>query len=329
MLEKINDLPLQLEKAWTGLWTQNLPFDINNFNRILIIGMGGSGIAGMLLKDYCQNSSIQIDTWADYQLPAWADQKTLIIAVSYSGDTEETLDAVKSAVAKKLTVFAITKGGKLAEMAKKEGFAVLKINYESSPRSAIGFLYGSLLTLASKLKIIELTEKDYFDALKELSLQVKDDKFNEQAKQLAMSINNKLPIVISYAPLLAVTKRWSNQLNENSNSFAFALSLPELSHNFIAGLENPFPEKTVVIYLESKYAFSRNVARTKILQQVLAKNQVTVIPLELNSNSQLIEQLLYIYLGDLVSYYLAGIYGVDPTPVEPIQFLKEGLAKSL
>ncbi|MDP3992792.1 MAG: SIS domain-containing protein [bacterium] len=328
LLEKTMSLPSQLENAWTGNWTKKLPIASTDFDKVIFSGMGGSGIAGALLLDlYSAKPTRPIVTWADYGLPGWADNKTLLVAVSYSGDTEEILDGVKQSLERKLPIVAIGSGGKLEELAGINGFPFLKINYVSPPRAALGHLYGSVLVLAAKLGIIDLTEKFFFQALDELKKTLVQQHFPAKAEDLAVSLNNKVPLILAYSPLSAVAKRFQNQLNENSKTFAVAASLPEACHNIIVGTEFAVEEKLLVLLLESKYGFSRNIARKAALEKVFAEKDIPLMPLAVKSGSALAEQLLFIHFGDLVSFYLAGVNGVDPTPIETINTLKSELAK--
>jgi glucose/mannose-6-phosphate isomerase len=325
MLDKIHDLPNQLEQAWTSLWIKDVPR--LEFDRILVCGMGGSGISGMLAQDLFRGSKIPIDVWADYGLPGWVTDKTLVVAISYSGDTEETLDAAKTALELKLPVIAITRGGKLAELAKIHNFFTVLVEYESAPRVAVGWLYGLLLTLFAKLGVETLTEKQYFAALSQLKDTVNQKIFPPKAEELAMTLSNKVPVVLTSAPLGSVMRRWVTQFNENSKVFAFGALVPEFCHNTLAGLDFPIPEKLVFLYLESNFAFSRNVARKNLIEKQLSRSELPFIPLSVRADSLLSEQLLLIYFGDLLSYFLAGVYGIDPSPIEAIEKLKEDLRK--
>jgi len=328
MFDRMIDLPNQLEKAWTNLWIKSLPIKTNEIKTIIIAGMGGSGIAGQLVAElFADKCARPIITWADYGLPSWADETTLLIAVSCSGETEETLDATRQAIERKMPIIGVTTGGKLEELAGISGFPVVKFDYVGSPRAAVGWLYGSLLTILAKLQVIDLNEKAYFQALDELKTTVAQKQFLAKAEELAVTINNKIPAILAHAPLVAVAKRYQNQLNENSKTFAMAAGLPEACHNFIVGLDFAVPEKLIVLFLESKYGFSRNVARKKILEKWFEQKDIPFVPLSVKSGSPLAEQFLFIFFGDLLSFYLAGVYGVDPTPIEAIVFLKAELNK--
>lgn len=328
MLSKILELPEQFEKAWTTLWIKEIAIKAEEIDQVVILGMGGSGVAGALFVElYAEKLKIPVTLWQNYQLPAWVNDKTLVIALSFSGDTEETIDGVKLAIERKCPILAISSGGKLQELSSIHGFTLVKIDYQSSPRAALGWLYGSLLTAMAKLKLIDLTEPGYFQALDELKKAIAHKIFPPKAEELAVTLNNRIPVIMAYPPLSTVAKRWQTQFNENSKTFALAAALPEACHNVIVGTEFPVPEKILVLSLESKYGFSRNNARKKALQKVLEQHEVQTLPLSVQSGSPLSEQLLLIHFGDLLSFYLAGVYGVDPTPIEPIVLLKKELSK--
>lgn len=328
MLEKIMDLPNQLEKGWTTNWTKNLPMKAGDFDNVIICGMGASGVVGRLLVDlYGGSVSVPIVTWADYGLPGWANNRTLLIVVSYSGDTEEELDNIRVALERKMSIVAISSGGKVAKSAEIHAYPILQFNYDSQPRAAIGYQFGSLLTLVTKLGLITLTEKSYFQAVEELQKTIAQKHFPNKAEDLAVTLNNKVPLILAYSPLAAVASRYRSQLNENSKTFALSAALPEASHNIIVGTEFAVPEKLQVLILESKYGFSRNAAHKNPLEKVFNQRDIPLVPLSVKSGSALAEQLLFIHFGDLLSYYLAGVYGVDPTPVEAIETLKSEMAK--
>jgi glucose/mannose-6-phosphate isomerase len=326
MLEKINDLPNQLEKAWTSLWIKDLPLP-REINKVLICGMGGSGIAGALAQDLFMSSHTPLLTWNDYGLPGWVDEQTLVINVSFSGETEETVDAVKKALDLKVPLVLISSGGKFQELATVHGLPLVTIDYAGSPRAAIGWLYGSLLTVLAKTQLFTFKEGDLFRSIEELRMAIAKKSLQPQAEELAMSLNNKLPLILAYAPLVSVARRFVTQLNENSKTTAFWAALPELCHNLIAGLDFAISEKISVLFLESEHGFGRNTARQKIIQQIFTEKQIVFTPMAVRSSSRLAEQLLLIHVGDLLSYYLAGVNGVDPTPIPEIATLKEALKK--
>ncbi len=328
MLTKIMELPNQLEAAWTSLWVKDIGLTKEGINNIVFCGMGGSGISGAIVHELMeQSSSVPSTVWNNYGLPTWVNEQTLVVAVSYSGDTEETVDAIKVAVEKKTKLVAISTGGKVAELAKIHGFPLVEVKYQSAPRAAIGWLLGSVITVLTKLELLNIKEPDYFAALNELKATIGKKIFPDKAEELAISLNNKVPMIFSAPPLNGIAKRWVNQFNENAKTFATANFLPELCHNTIVGTEYAVPEKLMVLFLESRYAFSRNLARAKVLHKWFDSQHIPFVPLSVKSTSSLSEQWLLIHFGDLLSFYLAGVYGVDPTPITSIDFLKEELKK--
>lgn len=329
MLGKIQEFPKQLEASWTSLWTKDLPLKSDKIRNVLIVGMGGSGIAGELARELTLEHALRpVYTWADYGLPSWVDDTTLVIAVSYSGNTEETINAVKTALERKAQALVVTSGGKLEALCKSNKLPWVLIDYKAPPRAALGWLYGLLLVILTKSGVINFKEETYFQALSELKKNVESKSFFSKAEQLALSINNKVPYVLAHSPLVSVARRWVNQFNENSKTFAAFGAVPEVCHNGIVGLEFAIPEKLSVLYLESKFGFSRNIIREKILQKLFMQKQISFIPLTVKSGNSLAEQWLLLYFGDLLSYYLAGVNGVDPSVIEPINFLKSELEKA-
>ena len=151
--------------------------------------------------------------------------------------------------------------------------------------------------------------------------------FSPKAEELAVELNNKVPLVIAHHPLRSVADRYRTQFNENSKTLALSSYLPEASHNTIVGLDFPIPEKLYVLFLESSFGFSRNVARKRVFQKLFEAKDIPFIPLSVKSSNSLVEQLLLLHFGDLLSYYLAGVYGIDPSPIDAIDQLKDELNK--
>lgn len=325
-------LPEELEKAWVHFQNVDLS-NIKDFDRILILGMGGSGISGDLIQALAfSKSPYPIQIVKDYQIPAYVNEQTLVVAISYSGDTEETLAALDDAGVKGAQAVAITSGGELAKKALELKMPLLQFEYDSPPRSAHPWLFGAVLVLFDKLKLIEVggelassTEKvkSFRDQLK---LENND---NNLAKEWAGKLYGKVPVIMAASPLTAIASRFKGQINENAKNLAYTDFFPELCHNSTVGFNLPKAAKELMIFvqLSSNLTHERNVLRENILRDIAAKEGFTVEPLKIEAEGLLELFLKALLMVDMTSWYLAVLNEVDPFPVDIITHLKNELAK--
>ncbi len=336
MLEHIRNLPQQCRTAWTHSHDVTLPPQYGAVDHMTIVGMGGSAIGGALLKGLvAPNCDVPISVVRGYTLPAFVQgPRTLVVACSYSGNTEETISCFQQALARHASVIAVTTGGKLASLAREAGAPVLRFNYPSQPRAAIGYSFVLLLGIAHQLGLV----RDYSDAVAE-SAQVMEawqedidarvPRARNDAKQLAGQIRGRLPVVYGASFLAAVANRWKTQFNENAKHWACFEALPELNHNTVVGLGIPpaIRDNTVVLMLRSVLDSRRIQERWDVTRELLAREGVTAEQVRGRGSSALAQILSLIHFGDYVSFYLAMCNQVDPTPVEAIAFLKQRLAE--
>jgi len=337
MLQSINDLPDQVENSWKELQSFTLPTHYLRCNKILILGMGGSAIGGDLASSLALNySKAPIIVQRDYGLPNFVDSSTLVIGVSYSGGTEETVDAFSKAAEKRAKLIAISTGGQIAAFSGKYQSPIFTINYGSQPRAALGYLFTALIYILSKLDFISLGKNEVETAIRELRSYQQEVEFasptnNNPAKKMAERLEGKIPVVVGAGTLSQVAHRWKTQINENSKQAAFFELFPELCHNVIVGLDYPKKLKDLlyIISLESEFDHPRNRLRQNIINQVFRKKGIDCEAVIMEKPiSPLIEMFKIIMLGDYASFYLGILNGIDPTPVEMIKFLKEKLAES-
>ena len=335
MLRHIQELPGQIETCWDEIKKFVLPSNYIKMSNIVILGMGGSAIGGLLAKAIATMSSkVPIEVVNDYNLPAYVNADSLIIAVSYSGNTEETLTAFREAGKRRSKLVAITMGGDLASLATNFKAPVYKIIYGSQPRAALGYTFTAVLGILNKLGIIELGKDDIAESVllmrglsKKLNPEVPT--YQNEAKKLAITMENLLPITIGAGIMAPVAFRYATQINENAKHFAYSLVMSEMCHNWLAGLKAPQQnvKQTYVLMLQSKFDNERIRLRQNIVSQILQKQGIKFdfINIQL-SGCLLSEMLLMIYLGDYISYYLAILKDIDPTRVEEIEFLKKQLS---
>jgi glucose/mannose-6-phosphate isomerase len=335
MLDRIHELPEQLTNAWTMVEQLQLPQDYRNVKNVVVLGMGGSAIGADLVRTLVAGECpVPIIVNRDYALPAFVNQETLVVASSYSGNTEETLTALDHAQHRKARIVSITTGGKLAEWSRGLGIPTFTYFYEAQPRAAIGYSFVPLLGILEKAGLIGNKGRQIAEARQEmesLALRIGEKVPVERnpAKQLAQKLHGKIVVVYGADLLTEVARRWKGQVNENAKTWAFFEAMPELNHNAVVGLEHPeqLGDKIIVVMLVSSFNEPRNLTRFEVTDSILAKQNIAHALVEAAGRTPMAQMMSLITFGDYVSYYLALLYQQDPTPVDVISYLKGELAK--
>ena len=336
ILGNYQDFPDQVEKCWSDWQKIALPTPYINAKSILILGMGGSAQGGGIVAGLAEKrSSIPIVMLRDYTLPGWVDKNTLVIAISYSGDTEEPIEALTQAVKLTEKIITISTGGKIYSIGSQNRALHYQIHYGSQPRAALGYSLTAVLAIFKKLNLIEISDDDIKEAVLLLrALQKKIDvsvpERRNMAKLLVQRISGKIPIIFGSGNLSEVARRFKGQFNENAKSASYFEIIPELNHNSLVGLEYPsdIKQKLFFLILQSKYGHSRNILRENITAQILEQRKLSYESIMVQpSGSEISEIMQMIMLGDFISYYLAILNNVQPNPVEIISVLKSKLAQ--
>ena len=310
ILQVIQDFPKQCREALS------LPQGISvseGISNIVVIGMGGSAMGGDLLKIYLGNTNIPVYVNRDYKVPNFVDENTLVFAVSYSGNTEETLTALADAKEKNAKIVGITSGGKLADECEK----VIKIPSGLQPRAALGYLFFPMLGILHNSDIIRVKNDELNEVMGILK---QTDKFNDAGEALAKKLKEKIPIIYASEALGTVALRWKTQINENAKMPAFYNVFSEMNHNEIAGYKG-MDRKFIAVLIRDKYDNERIKKRMDICKDIM---EITADVEEVQTQGEglLARMFSAIYLGDFVSYYLAMWNRVDPSPVEIIEEMK-------
>ncbi|GAI32113.1 unnamed protein product, partial [marine sediment metagenome] len=265
-------------------------------------------------------------------LPAFVDSKTLVIASSYSGNTEETLSAFKQALNTNCKKLAVTTGGKLRNLAQEKQVPIFTIDYLSPPRAALGYSFIPLIALLSKLGFLEDKSAEVegmAQTLKELLGKLAEDIpiAHNPAKQLASKLFGKLVAIYGAGILSPVARRWKGEFNENSKAWAFYETFPELNHNTVVGYEFPkaMADKLYVVLLRCPSLHPRILARYQITCEILQKAGVKHEIFDSQGENELTQMMSLLFLGDWTSYYLAMLNQTDPMPVKMIDYLKKRL----
>lgn len=331
MEQKIFGLPEQILEALELSEQTTLKID-GEIRNIVVAGMGGSAIAGDILKAVLWRSwPIPVEVVRYYHLPHFVDSNTLLIVVSYSGNTEETLSCFNEGNKKTANIFCITSGGELGEIAGKKSIPSIQIPEGFPPRCAIGYLVVPML-LALKGLGVDLREdiEEAAGILKNLRTQFSSGEKENPTKRIAQSLLDKLPVIYSSYEYGAVCFRWRTQLNENAKVWAHTNLLPELNHNEIVGVGTPaeLSEKCFVVFLRDPDEMLEIRRRVEITKQMISNLVSDTTEVWASGQSTLAKLFSLIYYGDWVSFHLAMERGVDPTPIERIDYLKSQLSRS-
>ncbi|MBC8181777.1 bifunctional phosphoglucose/phosphomannose isomerase [candidate division KSB1 bacterium] len=332
MLELLLTFPEQFKQAVEIGYSFDFKVDPKKIKQVVYAGMGGSAIGGDLIFS-CLDNNMAIPTFVsrNYFLPAFVDQNSLVIVSSFSGNTEESLSSYEDARGRNAQILCITGGGELEQKAKQDNVPVIHISGKMQPRAALGYLSIPVLIALIKLGYATLDRADFRETLTLLqSKAALYDPKNENnlAANIAKEIHGKLPVIYCTNNLLpVVANRWKCQISENAKMQAFFNVFPELNHNEIVGWEQPadLMKNFQIIYLKDKSDFSRNQNRMAITKDILEQITNSIIEVNSEGNSQLARLFSLIYLGDMVSFYLAMLNKVDPTPIDKIQKLKDQL----
>jgi glucose/mannose-6-phosphate isomerase len=335
MLVHIHNMPELCSQAWQMATNFCLPPDYTHVDKVVVLGMGGSAIGGDLVASLTATEAcIPISIHRDYSLPAFVDNKTLVITSSYSGMTEETLSAFKQSLNVDSKKLVITTNGALKELAQKKSIPVFIFNYNSQPRAALPFSFLPILNFLQRMdfisdKSVELT--DMVNALEQLSHRIHNTIpiTQNRAKQLALGLYGKLAVIYGAGITGEVAHRWKTQINENSKAWAFHEAFPELNHNAVVGYQFPsaLASNILVVMLQSNHLPPSILHRYRITSQILNKANVNLDLIEGSGESPLAQMMSLVLFGDYVSYYLAILNKTDPTPIETIDFLKSELGK--
>ena len=336
MLNHLHRFPEQCQKAWEKVLKFELPRQYTEISNVVIAGMGGSAIGGDIARRLAlTESKLPVRVHRDYDLPAFVDESTLVIASSYSGNTEETLSAFTKSLKTSAKKLVITSGGKLKHLAENEGIPVFTVDYQAPPRAAFPSNFVPLVGIFQNLGLLGDKSADLHEAVDILNNLSRD--FMEKrplasnpAKQLATKLRGHIAAIYGAEMLSEVAQRWKGEFNENSKTWAFFENFPELNHNAVVGYEFPpeAKERIFVLMLRSSSLRPRNLLRYEVTAKLLAKAGITCEFVEAIGKSTLAQMMSLVLLGDYASFYLSMLNEVDPTSTDAINFVKQYLTKS-
>ncbi len=332
MYDRVVAFPDQVEEAVSLARGCRFPVagDIQN---VIICGMGGSAIGGDLAKDYLiDNLEIPVEVSREYRLPAYAGEKSLVLISSYSGNTEETISSMRDAIRKGAALFFISTGGEVKKLADSRQIPGLTVPRGYQPREALAFSFLPILHFLGYFCTgldLAAAASEAVDVLRGLSAGLRVPDEGNEVFTLARRLKDHFPVIYSQSRFFSsVVTRWRSQLSENSEILSSTNCLPELDHNEIMGWgENEdLLNRCHVVFLKDPGFHERVLLRWQLTREIIDTKAEGVTEVESEGDGLLARMLSLIYKGDFVSLYLSYLYGVDPTPVVRIEFLKDRLS---
>lgn len=298
---------------------------LHPIRNVLVTGLGGSGIGGSIVAQVTDKTMrVPLLVNKDYFIPAFVDQHTLVIVSSYSGNTEETLQAMEAALDKGAKICCVTSGGKIGTIAKEKGLDVITIPGGMPPRACFGYSFTQLPFILGFHGLIDDSyRKDLNDAVQLLDNE--EENIKKEANAIAQQLVGKLPIIYCEARYEGVAVRFRQQINENSKMLCWHNVLPEMNHNELVGWTEPHPE-AIVLMFRCEDDYFRTQKRMEISSDVVKRNDATLIEMKAKGASQLQRSLYLLHMGDWISWYIAEIKNIDATEVNVIDFLKKELS---
>ena len=297
---------------------------------IVWAGMGGSALPAVIIASW-PRISVPLEISRNYEIPEYVSEQTLFIASSYSGNTEETLEALSHAEEKNAQIVVIAADGKLAKRAKEKGYPLFAIPAGIQPRMATFYFVNAFCQIIKHLSIaIEDTSE-----LQQVGEWLKNEvrtwaadvpESENQAKQIAMKLAGKTPIMYAGPKLFPAANKWKIGFNENAKNTAWVNQYPEFNHNeFIGWSSHPVEKPFGIVEIRSSLEHPRIQKRFEVTERLLSGMRPSPIVVEPKGET-LLQQLAWSFaLGDFVSIYLAILNGVNPTPVALVEKLKTEL----
>ena len=318
MIKHIKNFPKHIEDSLKDLKDHNL--NLEEISKVVIAGMGGSAIAGLILKDLFPEMDIVVER--NYFPNTTIDEHTLVIVCSYSGNTEETLSYYDYAVRLTDHAMVLTTGGELLKKAKLDNISYHLLPKGHPPRSALGFSLTFLISIFDKEGVSNID----IDCLKTFSKEAATKKSEVYA--LAKKIHKTMPIIVTEEDLSSIGFRLKSQLNENSKMLSYNITIPEMNHNEIIGWENKNIDKKFFSMIWIHIGWPKNVERMKITNEILSKKVSHVSHLTIPDKvpKNLTSLFFLINYIDWLSYWCGILNDVDIDAIKSIDLLKKKIS---
>lgn len=340
-LDSVRFLADQCRQAWDEVKDIDFPADFKNARTILFCGMGGSAYGGRIIKSlFGRKIKIPVDLVSDYQLPGYVNSDTLVIAASYSGNTEETVAGLKEAIQRKAKIITVSSGGILAEAALSEKIPHYSFNPQfnpsGQPRLGQGYMQMGQLAILSKLEYINVGENEVFSIIDKLNgfssvLSPENNTGTNKALTLAGQFEKRIIILFGSGFLEGAIHAFRNPLHETAKQYAEYHTVPELNHHLMEGLAYPVGNRKLLLFVPVRSAFypERIKLRMRLTEEVIKKNKIGMSGIQLEFPTETGQVFELIQLGGYISFYLAMLHRLDPALIPWVDYFKNKLKKEL
>ncbi|HMK93484.1 MAG TPA: bifunctional phosphoglucose/phosphomannose isomerase [Thermoleophilia bacterium] len=299
---------------------------------VVVCGMGGSAIGADVVGACLGGLPVPYQVVRGYRLPGWVTRRTLVVAASYSGDTEETLSCVGDALGRGTQPVCLASGGRLGVVAAERGLLHLRVPGGLRPRAALGYLATPVAAALEAAGLLDGFGDQVAEAVEltgRLAVELGPESVDDSpAKRLARELVGRLPLVYGGGVTAPAARRWKGQLNENAETPAFFNEVPELDHNELAGwvANRDLGGRAFLVLLDDPAGDERLRRRLDLTAAMLGPLVAGVARVEARGASAFARVVSSLYVGDFVSLYLSLLYGVDPGPITALEDLKRQLA---
>jgi len=333
MRVQIDGLPDQLQTAWDLAQTLPLP-KLGDIDNIILCAMGDSGSAAELVTASVSSSlSLPVSVHRNYGLPSFASKTTLVICISYSGNSEEVLDAFETAQKNNCSLFVISTGGELTQRAHEKNISVWNFTYSGMDTSAIAYPFALTLALFARLGFIPDPSADVAEAvamMKRSQQHILPEVIaaKNPAKRYAGQLVGRWVTFVATKNLAPVARRWKTQINQLAKAGANFEIIPEATHNTLIATINPNPTlnaHTMTLFMRAPSDHPRNKLRSDLMRQAFMLEALNTDVIDARGESVIAHLWTLIIFGDYMAYYLAMAYSADPSEEDAFVNFKRSL----
>ncbi|MBI3136393.1 MAG: bifunctional phosphoglucose/phosphomannose isomerase [Bacteroidetes bacterium] len=326
MRELIKGIGNQIQEAIKIGSSARFSIPEKEIRAVIVCGLGGSGIGGRIIS-LLVNEELKVPFILsnDYSIPACVDEHTLLIASSYSGNTEETLYAVKEGKKRGAEIVVITSGGELLEMAQQYGWNHLVVPKGQQPRAMLVYSIVQQIYILNAYRLISSKEMDCLANVPDFLVRQRD-MIHAEALRIAKFLHQKTPVIYSGSFFEGIAIRFRQQLNENAKVLCWNHVLPEMTHNELVGWAGG-SDAFAVVYVKTDFDHPRTNYRWDIVKEIISKKTAYVTEIRAKGTDRLTQNFYLIHLTDWISIYLSELKQVDAIEVNIIGHLKTEMGK--